>query len=317
MFTCREIQLDEDIGWDSLVEGSRNATFFQRRDWLKLWVKHFGRNPYIVGIFDDENCIGIAPFDKIGHSLEFLGSRKILTGEYVSDYGDIIAVAEKEDEVWNSLLSFLKGKSGITFQLYFIRQDSPSVPILERENFHKERTDVASQMILPSSWDDYLLTLPRHERHELRRKLKKSGVSRKNIIVSNGTSSDIEMFFRLMAASSPEKSAFLTDAMKEFFGDVIFFYSNMQMAHMIFLRCDEKIIAGALLFFFRNDVLLYNSGFDRTYYQMAPGYILTTLLIQKAIEEKKTRFDFLRGSERYKFDLGAKGVDLYTFRSTE
>ena len=58
-------------------------------------------------------------------------------------------------------------------------------------------------------------------------------------------------------------------------------------------------------------MLLYNSGFDPRLARFSPGLLLKAYLIKKAIEEKYQIFDFLRGDERYKFNLGAEKRDLF------
>ena len=42
-----------------------------------------------------------------------------------------------------------------------------------------------------------------------------------------------------------------------------------------------------------------------------PGIVLNDLIIQGLIHNGKSFFDFLKGTERYKFDLGGKSVQLY------
>ena len=44
---------------------------------------------------------------------------------------------------------------------------------------------------------------------------------------------------------------------------------------------------------------------------MNPGIVLNDLIIQRLIINDKTFFDFLKGTERYKFDLGGEPVQLY------
>ncbi|MBI2617751.1 GNAT family N-acetyltransferase [Candidatus Gottesmanbacteria bacterium] len=314
MLTCRQIGLDDRHYWDDLISKSSTASFFQTREWISLWMKHFKGNPYIVGVFEEEDCIGIGPFEKKGTTFELLGSSEVLGKELISDYGDIIAQSGREEEVWKSLLAYReKEYQGLVLRFRFIQADSPSSSILASLGFVKEKKDISPQLSLPGSWDEYLLLLDRHNRHELRRKMKRLGVSLRNLVVSECTSSDIDIFFHLMGESSPQKAAFLTPLMKAFFQDMIKFYYEQSLLELIFLNFEGKSVAGALVFLYKNDVLLYNSGFDRTVYNLSPGFILSALLIQKAIEEKRRRFDFLRGEERYKFDLGAQARDVYTF----
>ena len=42
-----------------------------------------------------------------------------------------------------------------------------------------------------------------------------------------------------------------------------------------------------------------------------PGIVINDMIINNLIEKGKTFFDFLKGTERYKYDLGGQSVQLY------
>lgn len=56
---------------------------------------------------------------------------------------------------------------------------------------------------------------------------------------------------------------------------------------------------------------LYNSAFEPEAATASPGIVLVNLLIEHAIRRGLPRFDFLKGSEPYKFRLGARPRPLY------
>ena len=45
---------------------------------------------------------------------------------------------------------------------------------------------------------------------------------------------------------------------------------------------------------------------------VSPGLVLVAKLIERSMSEGMRRFDFLRGRERYKFDLGAEALPLHS-----
>ena len=59
---------------------------------------------------------------------------------------------------------------------------------------------------------------------------------------------------------------------------------------------------------------LYNSGFDPGRAALSPGLVLLTHLIRDAIARGKTRFDFLRGEERYKYEFDPTPEAVYQVR---
>ncbi len=80
---------------------------------------------------------------------------------------------------------------------------------------------------------------------------------------------------------------------------------------LFFLTLGGVRAAAVLCFCGSEESLLYNSGYDPSYAYLSVGLLSKALALRKAIEEGKTRFDFLRGAEPYKYDLGARDVPVY------
>lgn len=304
----RQINLDDNLNWNDLIKESSTATFFQTKEWLQIWCKHFPSKAKIFAIFDGDKIIGIAPLDGTGGKINFLGINPVLGNQMVSDFGDCIAVTGREKEVWESIL---KESAGQKRELNFLRENSFSFEVLKDLGGRIEEADVAPYIELPGTWDEYLMKLGRHDRHELRRKMRKGENEGITLADFTGQDKEIDIFFQLMADSNEQKRDFLSDDMKSFFKDIINGFREKKMMNLTFLKLKEKTIAGAMTFFFKDEVLLYNSGLDNNFIHLSPGLILTVNLIKKSIETGKKKFDFLRGGERYKYDFGGKERKLY------
>jgi CelD/BcsL family acetyltransferase involved in cellulose biosynthesis len=78
-----------------------------------------------------------------------------------------------------------------------------------------------------------------------------------------------------------------------------------------FLQSGDEIISTA--FCYENEIgcYLYNSSRNNKFNHLNPGIVLNDLITQRLIEEGKVFFDFLKGTERYKYDLGGNSVQLY------
>ncbi len=314
MLQIKEISLLENNDWDSLILKSSTASFFQTREWLSLWVKHFGSEEEvrIWEIRERGKIIGIVPLIVQENKISLLGTTPVLGGELVSDFGDIIAKTSFERTIWQAVFDKLKAQSSkLKAEFNFIRENSPSFEALKKLGGKAEKVDIAPYLDLPQSWDEYLLTLNRHDRHELRRKMRRIKEQKAFQICYQGNKADVERFFYLMELSSDRKRAFLKSEMKSFFRDIFEVFWPQKMSALCFLKLEEATIASALTFFYKDEVLLYNSGFDPKFARFSPGLVLKAFLIKHAIEQKKKRFDFLRGGEKYKYDLGAKERRLY------
>jgi len=307
-FSCREISFKEKVDWEKLIASSSTASFFQTRDWLSLWEKHFGAKLLLLGVYEDDKLIGIAPFSQDNEKINFLGTTSVLGKELVTDYGDLIALPGKEKIIWQEVLKKLKNKKII---LDFIREDSPSFSILQSLGGEAEEIDVAPYLSLSSTWEEYLGQLGRHERHEIRRKIRRLENQKAFQVCDENEPTDIHEFLRLMALSNDQKRDFLSEKMQQYFQDIFSNFWPKKILSLCFLKLKGENIASVLLFHFKDEVLLYNSGFDTTFASLSPGLLLKAYVIKEAIEKGKKRFDFLRGEERYKYDLGAKERKLY------
>jgi len=310
MLRLAEIKLTDslDLG-RQLIEESITASFFQQPEWLCIWNKHFGdQKELILGIYEKEKLIGIAPLTRHDNKITFLGTDPVLHKELVSDFGDIIAKNERETEVWETVL---KNFQFSIFNFQFIREDSPSFKMLQNLGGKIEAVDVAPFVDLPNSWEEYLASLNRHNRHELRRKIRKLEAEKAFRVCYEGEPADIDEFFRLMALSNEQKRDFLSAKMRQFFSNIFTTFWPKKMLQLCFLKLNGVNIAAVVVFLYKDEFLLYNSGFDPDYAYLSPGLLLKAFLIKKAIEEGKKRFDFLRGGERYKYELGGKERKLY------
>ena len=314
MLTYRKTSLQDNLDWDELIQGSDTATFFQTKEWLRLWVKYLVKDGEVViyAVYENEELIGIAPFRISANKIEILGAPDPSEGGSLSDFGDIIAKISYEEIVWKEVLAKSKiqnPKSKI--ELNYIREESPSFKILQDFGGKAEVMEVSPVINFPKTWDLYLSTLDRHDRHEIRRKMRKIEEEEVVKVCDEINPQNIDDFYRLMVASNAKKGDFLSENVRRFFSEVILELGQKKLLTLCFLRYNSENIAAILLLHQKNEVLLYNSGFDPKYSFLSPGLILISYAIKQAIEAGKDRFDFLRGNEKYKYDLGGKDRKLY------
>ena len=312
MVTCKTIQFD-DPQWNNLVQLSQTATFFQQQEWLQLWIQHFPIGHELVGVYEDEKLIGIIPFSYDGEKIYLLGTTPVLGGEQVCDFGDIISLPSKEKIVWENSMSYISKKyPGKSIQINYVRENSPSYTILNALTNNVSETATSPFLNLPSSWEDYLSTLDKKDRHELQRKMRRLTKSSYNVHQEEPTNENIALFISLMKLSAPEKDRFLSVPMEHYFHDLLF-NTNREQLILWFLDIEGKTVAAVVSFKFKEELLLYNSGMDINYRQLSVGLLSKALLIKHSIELGLKQFNFLQGNEPYKYDLGAADNKLYQF----
>ncbi len=171
----------------------------------------------------------------------------------------------------------------------------------------------------PELWEIYLERLDKKERHEIRRKLRRMAREAPDArirVVRGGAELDgaVADFIRLHRLSSRDKDAFMTDEMQGFFRAIAAALADRGWLQLSFLEIAGQPVASYFCFDHGNQILVYNSGYDpQASPQLSPGWVLLARLIQDAIAQGRTRFDFLQGDEDYKYRFG--GVDELVHRT--
>ena len=268
-----------------------------------------------MAVRDGEELVGIAPLMQEGDALSFLGDTDLW------DHHDFIVAEGREAEFYQALLEHLDGQPWQRLDLTSIREGSATLEHLPRlAEGHGCKVEVSEEdtspgVALPEAWDSYLMNLSKKDRHELRRKFRRlDGQSSYRSYSVNGTasvSSALDDFFELMRRSRQDKAIFLSPEKESFFRHMAEEVVRIGALKLFFMELDGERVASALCFDYGNALLLYNSGYDPAYAKLSVGLLLKALCLRGAIEEGKEYFDFLRGREPYKYDLGAKDVGLY------
>ena len=92
-----------------------------------------------------------------------------------------------------------------------------------------------------------------------------------------------------------------------------FFYDLLQLENwkIYYLEFKNTVISTAFCYENENGCYLYNSSRNNQFNHLNPGIVINDMIINNLIEKGKTFFDFLKGTERYKYDLGGQSVQLY------
>ncbi len=315
--------------WDDLVERSVNAPFFMRHTYQSVWWKYLGNDDLLLITIrtDEGQLVGLAPLyaktNQAGQrELTFVGCVD------VSDYLDLIVDADYVDEVYQALLDSLSQLSWDKMYLCSLSHKSLTHSrFVEAVNERGWRTQVREQDVCPvitlaDSWDDYLAGIKKKQRHEIKRKMRKieNEADTRWYVVESAAEIDeaMDKFIELHQKSTQDKEDFWSDNLIGFFKDVACQLAKEGWLKLYFIEVNGSDAAAMLCFDYHNEFLLYNSGYDpEQFAHLSPGNVLTSYTIQHAIELGRSRYDFLRGDEVYKFRFGAEAesvFDLEVFR---
>jgi len=314
------------LEWDALLYESRADTIFMTHLWQTTWWRHLGEGALIILAVRDDGgqLIGLTPLFRVPHEGSLILSTVGCVD--VSDYLDWIARRGHEEAVFDALLEVLGGELAEEWRelrLCNIPAGSPTLELAPRLaeargwQVQLGIDDVAPLFNLPASWEAYEEMLPGKSRRELRRKLRKagpySGVDWYVVGAQHDLDEEIDAFIGLLIKSQPEKADFMDEHNRAFFHTIGHATYDAGYLQLAFLTLNGARVATYMNFVYRDRVMVYNSGLDPAAYWLSPGIVLMAHFIRWAIEEHRFAvFDFLRGDEPYKYDLG--GIDTHVHR---
>ncbi len=254
-------------------------------------------------------------------ALLLIGTREI------ADYLDLICLPEWLSPFLTALFDVLGGELASDWELLDLHNllaASPTLPALEQmiasHGWRVSRTvqEPAPCIRLPGEWESYLLGLPKKQRHEIRRKIRRleaeAASVRWYIVEDPGDlEAEIEAFLLLMA-QDPEKQAFLTASMAAQMRALMQTAFHSGWLQLAVLEIDGERAAAYLNFDYANRIWSYNSGWDPRFSRFSPGWVLLAYLLRQACTDGREAFDFLHGKEEYKYRFG--GVDRGVVRLT-
>lgn len=311
--------------WNRLLARAATDVPFLRHEYLQAWWATRGGGEWpgaglwvAVAAARDGELEAAAPlFAEAGRSdgpcLRLIGSIE------VSDYLDLLAPADRAAEAAQALLEAAAASAPDGWQaldLYNLPPESPSLPALreaaQARGWPVEQQDLQICPVIPleGGWEAYLAGLDKKQRHEIRRKLRRSeehpdGVTWRLIREGPAVQEATHTLLELMALD-PAKATFLTPAMREHFARAVEAAQTGGWLQLAVLEVGGAPAAAYLNFDYRNRIWVYNSGLDPSHAALSPGWVLLAQLVRWAAENGREAFDFLRGGEDYKLRLGGR-----------
>ncbi len=291
--------------------------------WLEVWWRAFQPKTelYLTSVHDRSGIIGIAPLHLRGGEARFVGSPD------VCDYQDFVIVPGKETEFYDALLDDLARRGVSQLDLNPLRPDSSVIKslvgVVEKRGGDVicQEGDVTVEMDLPGDWEEYLAGLDKKQRHEVRRKLRRlweagdvryrcREVSQEDVVSLTDT------FLRLFSLSREEKAGFMTSQMEVFFRSLAQTMAEVKLLRYGVLEVAAQPAAMLMGFDYEGAMYLYNSAYDPQYDSLSAGLLSKVLCIRESIALGRRKWDFLKGAEKYKYQLGGSEIRLYDCRMT-
>jgi CelD/BcsL family acetyltransferase involved in cellulose biosynthesis len=309
--------------WNGLLARSLNNRLFVTWEWMHAWVQEYvAANPhrhlFVLRVLQGENLLGIAPFyiddfKKVG--IGFRQIRFIGHPEAGSDYLDVIAVADKERAVAETIYQFLSQCVSKRWdQLVLAELPSESrfllhlVNAIESEGrFFEFGLAAYCPQTLLSPESDPLKGISANARQQFRRHRRVLNEDYRAVSYRPQGSEAIQRlaeFFEFFQRVTPHPEGGLQGLLSRLASHG----SDAIELRIDVVQADDRWTGALLHLCYRDAWYMYLMAVDKA---AAPHISLGTVLIGQALETAREqgakRYDFLKGSEPYKFRWASTG----------
>ncbi len=313
--------------WNDLLDRSSHPGIFLTHEWLFSWWETFGGHNrlYVLLCYEHTHELagilpayiktkGIVPRVR---ALRFLGSEEV-----TSDFLTCIAAQGREREVYDAVLDYLLGRkelwnvleftgmeSGKPFAEYLEARCGPTASAVFRAAHVK-----CPYIALPGSWEEFLGSLSfkarkktRYYRNALAKKGEVGLFTLRNEHELDGALDDVARLHGDTMERKGWKEKFSSGKYRDFYKKTCERLLSLGRLELNFLLVDGTRVAFLNSFKYRNRFYAYHTGFDMTWRDYSVGFVLLGLLIERAISEGCTHFEFLRGDQKYKYEWAVSG----------
>jgi CelD/BcsL family acetyltransferase involved in cellulose biosynthesis len=244
---------------------------------------------------------------------------------YHADYATILAAPGDLNAVCTAVAEWLAAQDQTRWDVVDLRRLRDGDPAtdaltkaLERAapsacwGVTREQEDVCSIVTLTPGMDyeGYLGTLGGKERHEIRRKVRRAEAAGEvRLERSANPGEDLDAFVELHQKRWGAEGLFPPTeggaASRRFFAGLFEDCAPRGIVDLSFLTVGGRRIAAGVTFDDGEAVYYYNAGVDPDARELSPGVVMVACYVKRAIELGRTRLDFLRGDEPYKYEWGA------------
>jgi len=322
-WTVRTLPLAElpAAEWERLLATNPTASAFSNRAVHEAWW---------IGYGAEAKDISLAVYDATGTLFAYLplmlrpDGVRYMGATYHIDYATVLIDLSNpvSSAAMDALVSHLFADPSTLDLRRLRRADHAHALFMRALTANTTRTattsieDPAPAIDLTSitTFDQHLERIDKKDRHEIRRKVRRGEAAGVSITAKPHPVDDLAEFIRLHRARWGHHGLFTEDekgARDETFMRALFARAPESLITIAVARNLEfGSFAAGLFLRDATGIRYWNAGGELAARALSPGILLFTHGLQMAIDERKQTFDFLRGNESYKYEVGAADVDV-------
>ncbi len=300
---------------------------------MSCWWRYYGGRPtrgnrasglYVLGVLDEAGrLIGVAPWyldagTWRGRVLRFLGS-----GEVCPEYLTVPAARGLEGPVAAALADWLTAARGADawdlLELTAVGHQDAAIAHLARRLeasgnlVHQRAGPSCWRIALPKSWDEYLATLSKQHRNQLRKAERRLLASGRAVVHRVQQAEDLRRGEQILVElhqarwrALGQPGCFSSERYTAFHSAVLRELLARQQLILFWIELDGKPFVVEYLMAAADTVYHYQCGLDASRLDDSPGRLGTIVSLQLAIAGGYRVLDMLRGDEPYKAHFRAQ-----------
>ena len=326
---CDNVEAFEVLAaeWNGLLGRASHKSAFLKHQWMSAWWQLIGaasasRQLFVLLARDGSGqLVGVLPLCREirGHGLlrrrvlQFLGS-----WPEAPEHLDAIVQQEGAAAIVEALVAELESMRSQfeAIELLDLAEKSLLQPALARWSTaagHAQRSWMWQEcpyITLAGSFDKFMMTLTQKHRYKVRLFGKRLAAAHKVELEVAAEPAQVgpalEEMIRLHAMrwtlKTDDVSGFDDPAVHAFHRRACALLAADDAIRIFLLRCDGRAVAACYCFVYAGRVYFFQPGFDPEFRKLHVGKVLLARVIEYCYQNGLTEFDFLRGTEEYKFD---------------
>ena len=279
-------------------------TVFQTAEYRKVYAKLFGHGKRFHAIETARNGVWLQTRGLAVRRLEFWA-------QSIADCGGAqIENPANLDVLWSSTRKLAQLRSGAV--LAQISADSPLVNCARADGWAVESAEVCPVLTLPDSYDDYVKSLGRNMREQIKRFPRRLEKQFSVEYEMAQTPAQVDEFWNQLVElhgkrwrARGQTGVLALPARRNFHRTICHKFLAQDWLRLWRLKCDGRPACVLLNYYWGGKYWFFIGGFEPELMRWSVGTCLFSRVFAHAIEEGAREFDFLRGAEEYKYRFGA------------
>jgi CelD/BcsL family acetyltransferase involved in cellulose biosynthesis len=306
--------------WNALLEASRANSVFLTWEWVSTWWRVYGAGHQLyvmVARAGSGELVGVAPLQLVSRRVFGMSAWRTVTfigsgGDVTPEYLDFVVRAGWEQTVVDAFLDRMLGDATVSeFDLQPFASHSPNLERTRarlqvcRGGTRRVAGPRCPYLVLPPTVDVFLATRSRNYRKkigEYQRRCRRRQARVRRALTEPDVERDLRQLECLHTARwRGESRAFRSAQYVQFHQTFARLMLARDGLRIFSMESGDRVMAMSYCLFHAGRYYFYQAGRDPSFAAERPGLVLMHQVIEAAIHEHASVFDFLSGDEAYKY----------------